>query len=256
MSITIALNNASSGLSASARAVQVASANVANALTPGYAARRLDLSPVMLGGIGSGVRVDGVTRLVDPVLLGLHRDAGASASAGGRASAFWQRIEGAVGLPGEGLSAAFSALDAALISASERPDLDSRLAAVVSAAGGIATKLGQVEETVQQLRVEADKAIAQDVRSLNEGLVRIDTLNDQIIKMRMTGQSTLGLEDERQALISDLSAIIPLREYPRDNGRVMLYTAAGALLLDTQPVTFGFTPNVAIDAGMSNGSGL
>ncbi|MCA0203491.1 MAG: flagellar hook-associated protein FlgK [Proteobacteria bacterium] len=256
MGITSALNNANSGLSASARAVQVVSANIANALTPGYAARQLELSAATLGGAGGGVRVTGVTRLVDPILLGLQRDAGASLASGNSAAAFWQRIEASLGQPGEGLSAALSAFDAALIGASERPDLTSRLAAVAESAKALATKLGSIEETVQQLRVEADKAIAQDVRTLNEGIARVDVLNDQIVKLRMSGQPTEGLEDERQALISALSEIVPLREYPRDTGRVMLYSAAGELLLDTEPTVFGFSPSVAIDAGMTLGAGL
>ncbi|MCB1388168.1 MAG: flagellar hook-associated protein FlgK, partial [Rhodobacteraceae bacterium] len=109
MGITSALNNANSGLAASARAVQVVSANIANALTPGYAARRLDLSAAVLGGTGGGVRVDGVTRLVDPILLGLQRDAGASVASGDATAAFWQRLETSLGQPGEGLSAALSA---------------------------------------------------------------------------------------------------------------------------------------------------
>lgn len=256
MSINTALNNAASGLAASARAVQVASSNVANALTPGYATRQMNISAVTLGGTGGGVRVDGVTRLVDAGLLGLHRESGASASAGGQARTFWQRIEGVIGLPGEGLSAALSALGSALISAGERPDLDSRLGAVVSAAAGVARTLSQVEDTVQQLRHDADRGIALDVRTLNEGLARIGTLNDQIVRMRVGGHSTLGLEDERQALISELSAIVPLREYPRDNGRVMLYTASGELLLDTVPAEFGFAATPVIDATMSTGNGL
>lgn len=256
MGITSALNNANSGLAASARAVQVVSANIANALTPGYAARQLELSAATLGGVGGGVRVNGITRLVDPILLGLQRDAGAALASGNSASAFWQRIETSIGQPGEGLSAALSAFDAALIAASERPDLTSRLAAVSDSAKSLAARLGSIEDTVQQLRVEADKAIANDLRSLNEGLARVDVLNDQIVKMRMGGQPTQGLEDERQSLISSLSEIVPLREYPRDNGRVMLYSAAGELLLDTEPAVFGFTNTVAIDSGMSVGAGL
>ncbi|MCA2011603.1 flagellar hook-associated protein FlgK [Pararhodobacter sp. CCB-MM2] len=256
MSISSALNNANSGLAASARAVQVASSNIANVLTPGYAARRLDLASSSLGGVGSGVRVAGTTRIVDPVVLGMHRDAGASASAGGTSASFWNRIQSAIGLTGEGLSSAMSGFESALISASERPDLESRLSGIVNNANALVSKLGQIEDAVQQTRVEADNNIAVDVKALNEGLQRVDTLNDQIIKMKMSGQSTLGLEDERQSVISTLSEIVPMREYPRDNGRVMLYSTNGELLLDTQPVTFGFTQTVAIDASMSNGSGL
>ncbi len=253
MSISSALTSAASGLAASARAVQVASANVANAMTEGYAPREIALASSALAG---GVRVAGVTRLGDPVLLGLYRDSSASSQSGRTASAFWQRIESVVGLPGEGLSAALSAFDAALISASDRPDLDSRLAAVADSATALAGTLGGIEDVVQQLRSEADSAIAQDVRSLNEGLVRIDELNDQIVRLQASDQSTLGLIDERQALISQLAEIVPLREYPRANGRIMLFTAGGELLLDTVPAEIDFSRSVAIDAGMSLGAGL
>ncbi|MCZ7674927.1 MAG: flagellar basal body protein [Roseovarius sp.] len=58
MSISSALSNALSGLSASSAQVQLASANVANALTPGYAPRGLELSARATGGAG-GVIVRG-----------------------------------------------------------------------------------------------------------------------------------------------------------------------------------------------------
>ena len=106
MSISSALSNAASGLSASARAVQVVSSNVANALTEGYATRQIELTSSSLGGGGNGVRVAGVTRLTDPVLLGLTRDAGAQTQSGNTTSAFWQRLESVVGLPDAGISKA------------------------------------------------------------------------------------------------------------------------------------------------------
>lgn len=256
MGISSALNNAASGLAASARAVQTASSNIANALTPGYAARQLELGAASPGGGGGGVRITGITRLVDPIVLGLQRDAGAAASASDAASGFWQRVEQSLGQPGEGLSAALSAFDSALISASERPDLSTRLQSVLDGAAALADRLGTVETDVQRLRAQADAAIASDVKTLNAGLARVDALNEQIVAMRAGGQSTLGLEDERQQLISDLSEIVPLREYARDTGKVMLYAANGALLLDTRPGVFGFAAAPAVDATMTNGAGL
>lgn len=256
MSISTALSNAASGLTASARAVQVVSSNVANALTEGYAARQIDLTAASLGGVGSGVRVASVTRLVDPALLGLSRDAGSRAQAGEAGVTFWQRLEASIGAPGEGLSKALSGFETALIAASERPDLDSRLAAVVTAATSFADKLGSVEQTVQALRASADADIASDVSALNTGLQRIDKLNDQIVRQRAAGQSTLGLEDDRQALITTLSEVVPMREYARADGRVTLFTTGGQLLLDINPQEIGFTQNHAIDPSMRIGSGL
>ena len=253
MSIASAFNNATSGLAASARAVQVVSSNIANALTEGYAARRLDLGSATLGG---GVRVLGTTRLTDPVLQGLTRDAAASASAGAARNIFWQRVEGALGLPGQGLSQALSAFDSALISASDRPDLESRLATVADRATALAAQLGGAQETVQTLRLQADAAIAQDVETLNAGLGRIDDLNERIVRMQASGQSSLGLEDERAALISSLSDIVPMRELARSDGRITLFTTGGTLLLDIAPAEIGFNRTPAMDASLTNGAGL
>ena len=59
MSISGALNNAASGLAASARLADTIANNVANAMTPGFARRTTELSSLALGGYGSGVRVGG-----------------------------------------------------------------------------------------------------------------------------------------------------------------------------------------------------
>jgi len=256
MSISSAIFNAASGLTASARAVQVASSNVANALTEGYAARQLNLTSSSLSGVGSGVRVAGVARLVDPVLLGLSRAANAESQGSSTRATFWQKLEARIGQPGEGLSQALSAFDSALISASERPDLDSRLSRVTTTASALANSLGALNDTVQSLRADADAAISRDVDALNSGLTRIDELNSSIVKLRAAGQSTLGLEDERQALLSTLSDIVPMREYPRPDGRVTLFTTGGQLLLDINPQPLEFSPTPGLDASLLVGAGL
>lgn len=256
MSLSSALSNAASGLVASARAVQVASSNVANALTEGYAPRRIDLVSATLAGTGTGVRVAGVGRDVDPILLGMLRDSGSAASGTRAAEGFWRAVEDAIDQPGEGLSLALSRFSSALIGASERPDLDSRLAAVAQAATGLAAGLGALQTGVQGLRATADTAIDGDVRVLNDGLARLDTMNGEIVRLQASGQSTLGMLDERQALISRLSEIVPMREYPRADGRVTLFTTSGQLLLDLKPATIAFSRSPAMDASMTPGNGL
>ena len=77
MTLSLALNNALSGLQANTRQAEVISTNVANALTEGFGRRGLSLSP----GAISGVRVDGVVRASAPALTEARRFADASASA-------------------------------------------------------------------------------------------------------------------------------------------------------------------------------
>jgi flagellar hook-associated protein 1 len=257
MSISSALNSAGTGLAAAARAIQVASGNVANAMTPGYAPRSVILGAANLGGQGAGVRVLGIDRQVDPVLQGLLRTAGAAAAVSGRQTTFWAAIETGLGLPDDpgGLNAALGALSSALVSAADRPDLDTRLAAVAQTANALVRHLGRIEGVVQDQRLAADTGIGQDVQSLNAGLDRLHRLNQDITRLQASGQSTLDLQDSRDTLVSELSQIVPLRTHIRPEGRMMVFTEGGSVLLDLQPATLGFTPVPGMTAGMTLAGG-
>jgi flagellar hook-associated protein 1 len=257
MSISSALNNAGTGLAANARAIQVASGNVAHSLTPGYAPRALVIGATHLGTMGSGVRVIGVDRQVDPVLQGLLRASGAAAEAARVEAGFWSSIATGLGSPDDpgSLSGAVSAFGSALIAAAERPDLDSRLSGVAQTASRLVTRLSQAAEGVQSQRLTADAAIAQDVQALNDGLSRLHDLNSSITALQAAGQSTLDLQDDRDRLLGTLSEIVPLRTHLRPEGRMMVYTEAGSVLLDLSPARLGFDPVPGMTAGMSVAGG-
>ncbi len=70
MSVSGALFNALSGLTAAARGVEVVSTNIANAMTDGFGRRELELGARALAGRGTGVTVTGVKRVVAMVVLG------------------------------------------------------------------------------------------------------------------------------------------------------------------------------------------
>lgn len=256
MSLSSAISNAASGLAASARAVQITSSNVANALTEGYASRRLDLASSSLNGVGTGVRIAGITRQNDPVLAGLLRDAAGNAAHDTTRSAFWEKAEAAIGLPGAGISKALSKFENALISASSRPDLEPRLSSVEHAASGLTKSFAAAQDQIQTLRANADRAIASDVKALNSGLAKIDKLNEHIIRLTTAGHQTEGLQDERDTLVAKLSEIVPLNQISRSDGRVSLFTTSGQLLLDLTPVEFSFDAAPTVDATMTVGNGL
>ena len=102
MSISGALNAALSGLGASARSAAVVSDNVANASTPGYGPRRIELAARATGQVGAGVQVSGITRDHDPRLTGDRRLAEAASAEARAAATGWSRIEALIGLPGSG----------------------------------------------------------------------------------------------------------------------------------------------------------
>ena len=79
MSIGGTLASALSGLTASAKAAELVSSNIANATTPGYARREIVLGSRVVGTSGQGVQIVGITRSVNLPLLGDRRLAQATA---------------------------------------------------------------------------------------------------------------------------------------------------------------------------------
>lgn len=257
MTLSASLANALSGLTASARAASVVSSNVANALTEGYARRELHLSAQSVGGTGAGVRIDGVTRIVDQALLGDRRLADAEAGNARLRSGFLSRIETLTGTPEEAgsLSGRIAQLESALIQASGSPDSQASLQAIADAAKGLAGHLNTLSDAVQQERMDADAGIAAQVRTLNDALVQIDRLNAEILAQTASGRDATALMDQRQTLVDRVAEIVPVREVARDNNQISLYTTGGAVLLEGNPVTVGFTAAGVITPDMTVASG-
>lgn len=257
MGLSTTLANALTGLNAATRGADVVSQNVANARTPGYARREVNLSAQSLGGNGAGVRLDGIGRLLNLSLLGDRRLANAAAGNAGVQSGFLASIEKAIGPPGEAgsLGASYAAFEAALVQAASRPDAQARLQSVITAAGALAGKLSSLTSALQQARMDADDTIASQVDELNRSLVQIDALNADILAQRSSGRDATALMDQRQRLVDRVSEIVPVREVQRDHDQIVLFTTGGAILLEGNPATIGFSPVGVITADMTLASG-
>lgn len=257
MSISLTLANALTGLAASSRSAQVVSSNVANATTEGYARREIELSARGVGGAGSGVRVDGITRVVDETLLREVRLSSAANAEAEEGARFHQGAVDALGEPQDpsSLTARLAELDRALLAATSRPESDARLNEVLHAMQGLAGKLNTATDAVQSLRQDADRAIAQEIDRLNMSLSQIADLNAQILRARGTDQDYPSLLDSRQRLVDEISGLVPVRVLERENDTVALYTMTGALLVDARPSTFGFEHSALITPDMTLASG-
>ena len=230
MTISSALSNAMTGLRAASRSSEVISANIANAMTPGYGVRDLSLSSSQIG----GVNIDGVVRNVDPSLLADYRLAEAAFNNASDRTRFLNDFENILGTPDEpeSLSARLAEFEKTLITAASRPDATERLQNVADAARDMATLVNAASDDVQQSRSDADRKIASQVDSLTTSLQNVKELNAQITCTLSTGGDPSALLDNRQALVDSISAIVPVRQVPRDNGQIALYSTGGAILLD------------------------
>jgi flagellar hook-associated protein 1 len=257
MSITTTLSSALSGLTAASRAAEVVSSNVANALTEGYARRELELGARRVGDAGQGVAIIGVNRVVDQVLLTDRRVAAAGSAGSDLRADFLARLESLIGTgddPGS-IGARINALDSALLEASAHPESTARLTAIIDAAQGLSRSFATISEGIQAERMRADEQIATDVAQLNTALGQVADLNRQIRSTLSAGRDASSLMDQRQGIIDDIAAIVPLREVPRDHGEVTLFTTGGAVLLEGRPAVIGFAPVGVITPDMTRSSG-
>lgn len=253
MSISNALNNAVSGLSAVSRMAEVVSSNTANALTDGYARREVTLSSSSSG----GVQITGVSRQVSESLVKESRLADAAAANASARTDFYSDLETLIGTADEAgsLGYALSSFDTALIAASASPESTTALNSAVSAAKTVAEKLNSISDDLQQTRLDADSSIASQVKRLNEALSEVEELNKTITRTIASGADANALMDERQVLINEISAIVPVQTVARDGNQLAIYTTGGMALLDRTAVEVGFSSVGTMTADMTLESG-
>jgi flagellar hook-associated protein 1 FlgK len=257
MTISSAINNALSGLRAAGRASELVSNNIANSMTEGYARRTLSISANATAGIG-GVAVNGITRHVDTALLSDTRLAAAENGFATDTAAFFARFEGIVGNPEDAfsLTGRLAAFESSLVSAASRPDSPERLTQSVTAARDIAATLNTASNDVQALRQDADTSIASQVERLNSALQQVQTLNSRITSATAQGSDTASLQDQRQQIVDGISEMVSIRQVPRDNGQVAIYTTGGAVLIDGKAAQIEFEPTRTIVPHMTQANGL
>ncbi|MDZ4087662.1 MAG: flagellar hook-associated protein FlgK [Tabrizicola sp.] len=257
MSITSALAGALSGLSATSRQAEILSSNVANATTPGYARRQVGLGAAVLAGHGQGVQVLGVTRDVDRHLLGERRVAQAGGGDRDVRAEFLQRVEQTLGTADNpsSLAARLAAFDQALVESAGRPESQARLNSVATTAKALISGLAAATTDIQNARASADRRIGEEVGKLNSTLQQLHELNVNLRSFTGAGRDVSALLDERQRLVDQISAIVPVREIPRDLNQIALFTVGGAPLLEGSAAVIGFTPVHTITPEMTQALG-
>src|SRR3954464_14038755 len=104
MSLSIALQTATSGLMAAQTGLRTVSDNISNVNTPGYVRKTVDQQQLTVNGMGMGVQVTGVRRVTDQYLQLASLTAGSDA---GRWGAYSQYLDNAQSLFGDPASNTF-----------------------------------------------------------------------------------------------------------------------------------------------------
>ncbi|MEP2532383.1 flagellar hook-associated protein FlgK [Shimia sp.] len=257
MSISGALSNALTGLTATARAAEVVSSNLSNIMTDGYGRREVSLSSQNYRSSG-GVMVNAIKRYSNPVILAERRMADSAFGQLSSLNSAYQQIEKLMGTPDQAnsLSGMVVSLESSLITASGSPGNTTRLKNVAVDAEALAQTFNNASQGVQDLREQADRSIEDMVGRLNTLLTRTQEMNRDISTAINKGFGTASLEDDRQRILDEISELVPVRQIARDRGAIALYTTNGAVLLDGSAVEIEFTPTPTIQPHMTVDNGL
>jgi flagellar hook-associated protein 1 FlgK len=93
MTVTTVLNTASSGLLAAQIGIRTVADNIANANTPGYVRKAVEQTSLVTRGVGSGVHVEGVARVVDQYLQSASLRSGSAAGQANVLSEMLDRVQ-------------------------------------------------------------------------------------------------------------------------------------------------------------------
>src|SRR6056297_213997 len=239
-----ALANALTGLRANGRLADITAGNLANALTPGYGRQDVSLTGSVTGGQGTGVRIAGITRALDPELSAARRLADGDLANAAQTAAGLARLEAAIGGPGDAgsLSVRLGTFLETLRQLGETPESAPRQTAAARAAGDLVGTVNAAGREAVAVRERADADIAATVGETNRALASFAEVNRQIQLATATGRDTASLIDRREGLIDTVAAALPIRESRLDNGVVELRTMEGIVLADIRPREIQFAP--------------
>ncbi len=232
MSLGLALGIASGGLSNISLGLSTISQNVANASTPQYALETATQQSLSAGGQGFGVQSGIVVRATDPALQTQLSGQVAQEAGSRTTSSALSALQPLLGTVGDAndLGSRLTAVQAAFSTLLGDPGDVTQQGAVVDSADTLASGINSISQGYGQARQAAQDGLVTGVGSLNTALGSIGSLSDQIVRLKVQGQSTADLENQRAQAENTVSGLVDARFLDQPNGSVVVMTAGGVQL--------------------------
>ena len=241
MTLTSALNSATSGLRTTQTLSRVAADNVANAMTPGYVRRRgMVITP------GAEIGGSAVSEIRREISASLQRMSRLESSKMARYQAMNEGLRSYtayLGQPGDGTSPAdkFSAFQNSLTTLVNMPSSNGAQSGAVLAAEDLAQSIRGAAGTLNTTAAEVDMEIRYEVADLNQLLYQLRDLNVQRRDFEAATFESSSYDEQIDTVLDEISGIADIRSTVSANGTVSIYTIGGAALLEgdfVQDVTF------------------
>ncbi|MBM3618075.1 MAG: flagellar hook-associated protein FlgK [Alphaproteobacteria bacterium] len=255
MSLSLALNNALSGIKVTQASLAVLANNTANANTPGYSRQVVQQSQAVYESQGSGARIDQIVRKIDMYLNRAVQGQTSKISGAEVLSDYMSRIQIQMGQPGgtnsmdEYIEDLFNMFQTLATS----PELSSSTYQVAQAANTLAQEISGLALEMENLRYTADQDIQANIKLANEEILRIADINKAISRAYALGESTASLLDQRDIAINKLSQYMDVKVNEMEAGQVYLYTNSGVALLEHVPYRIQYNGTTSLDTFKNDG---
>ncbi|MCV6600221.1 MAG: flagellar hook-associated protein FlgK [Cohaesibacter sp.] len=250
MSLSNAINLATSGLTVTRQDLDVVAGNIANAKTPGYTAKTTARKTAVGNGQTIGVLSTGTKRSLDLNVQKQYWRENAATQFTKLMSKYLHRVDQTFGEPGTA-----NALDYGINKFSDSmqklvtsPDSQVAREDLLSKAALLAQQLNTASNDIQKMRQEVEGALDDGVRTINDALTQIKRLNDQIQVHSIDGKEPSALLDERDNYINQIAEFTDIEVQYGENNTVRINTTSGLTLFDREPAKLEFNPNSNVTA--------
>ncbi|SBV34669.1 Flagellar hook-associated protein [uncultured Sphingopyxis sp.] len=249
-----------SGLKAYSRALSTIGDNIANAQTPGYARRRLEMMEAVGGGNSifyrgntnpGGVDIRGLDRSVDAWLI---EDSRITSGDSGRAAtklSWLDKVEGALSDETNGIKTGLTNLYTTADQLTSDPSNRTLRAQFLQSADDIASGFRTAANQLEKLGEGIEGAAASEVDTFNANLDALEQINIGLRKARPGSTNEASLLDERDRLLDKLSAQAGVSASFDSNGAVTLRAAGSGDLLVGGGVVNPISVTAAADGRLS-----
>ncbi|WP_234053981.1 MULTISPECIES: flagellar hook-associated protein FlgK [unclassified Xanthobacter] len=249
MSLTAAFNTARSSLQATSTRLSVSASNVGSA-DSASASRKIAVVTTSADG---GAKVVTITRASDSALFDKMLSSTSSSAQLKALDDGLTVLQKTVGDTESETSPAalLGTFSNALTAAANAPDDTALAAAAVSAAQDLAVSLNDACDAVQQVRTDADSAIAASVGNVNDLLSQFQDANDAVVRGTALGTDVTNALDQRDSILAQLAEEMGISTLTRDNNDIAIYTDSGVTLFDKTARSVTFAESGMLDASSS-----
>jgi len=232
MSLSQALSISLSGLRATQSGLTLVAGNVANAQTPGYVRKSLSQETTFAGGIGGGVRVAAINRVLDEFVQRQLRVETSGGSYATTRASFYQRLQQVYGQPGSDslFETIFNNFTNAVQQLGTSPESMAARSIVLSSGQVLAQYFNGMTSDIQSLRGDAEKGLADAVANANAAMQKIATINGQLAHAPPGDVATAVLKDQRDVYVDQLSQLMDIKVVTGDQNDYNVFTNSGVQL--------------------------